>query len=101
MAADLSILVVMSSTPVAFVTSRELTIDISSQCFIKGMRKDTFSGILVLIPAYTVQRELVSSCGQIPVSLSSEPQDIPPVSSRDFDWSREQLADPNVAHVKI
>ena len=60
--------------------------------------------------AYTVQREscpyvetlLVSSCGQIPVSLSSEPQDIPPASSdlRDIDWSREQLADPNVARVK-
>ena len=39
--------------------------------------------------AYTVQRDscpyvetlLVSSCGQIPVSLSSEPQDIPPASS--------------------
>ena len=60
--------------------------------------------------AYTVQRDscpyvetlLVSSCGQIPVSLSSEPQDIPPASShlRDIDWSREQLADPNVARVK-
>ena len=60
--------------------------------------------------AYTVQRDscpyvetlLVSSCGQIPISLSSEPQDIPPASSdlRDIDLSREQLADPNVARVK-
>ena len=60
--------------------------------------------------AYTVQRDscpyvetlLVSSCGQISVSLSSEPQDITPASSnlRDIDWSREQLADPNVARVK-
>ena len=39
----------MPSKPVTFVTSSELTIDISSQYFIKGMRKDTFSGILVLI----------------------------------------------------
>ena len=60
--------------------------------------------------AYTIQRNscpyvetlLVSSCGQILVSLSSEPQDIPPASSdlRDIDWSKEQLADPNVARVK-
>ena len=60
--------------------------------------------------AYTVQRDscpyveilLVSSCGQISVSLSAEPQDIPPASSdlRDIDWSREQMADPNVARVK-
>ena len=85
MAADLGILAVMPSMPVAFVTSRELTIDISSQCFLKGMRKDIFSGTLVLILAYTVQRELVSSCGQISVSLSSEPQDSSCIIRRDFD----------------
>ena len=59
--------------------------------------------------AYTVDREscpyvetmVVSSCGQIPVSLSSETEDVPASSElRDIDWSREQLADPNVARVK-
>ena len=59
--------------------------------------------------AYTVNRDscpyietmLVSSCGQIPVTLSSESDDIPESSElRDIDWSREQLADPNVARVK-
>ena len=60
--------------------------------------------------AYSVQRDpcpyvetlLVSRCGQIPVSLSSEPQDIRPALSEflDIDWSREQLADLNVACVK-
>ena len=53
--------------------------------------------------AYTVQRGscpyvetlLIYSCGQIPVSLSSEPQDIPSAASdlRDINWSREQLPD--------
>ena len=44
----------MPSKLVAFVTSSALTIDISSQCFIKGMRKDIFSGILVLIYSFNL-----------------------------------------------
>ena len=59
--------------------------------------------------AYTVDREscpyvetmVVSSCGQIPVSLSSETDGVPASSElKDVDWSREQLADPNIARVK-
>ena len=58
--------------------------------------------------AYTVDRDFspyvetmgVSSCGQIPVSLSSEPEDVPALSVlRDIEWSREQLAYPNVYYV--
>ena len=72
MAADLSILAVMPSKPVAFVTSSALTIDISSQCFIKGMRKDTFSGILVLVSSFNlVTSNGISSwlCSEFNLSL--------------------------------
>ena len=42
----LIISVVKPSKPVAVVTSRDFAIQISSQCFINGIWKDTFSGIL-------------------------------------------------------
>ena len=60
--------------------------------------------------AYTVQRNtcpyvenfIVSQHEHVVESLSSDSQDVPPLSSefQDINWSREQLADPNISRVK-
>ena len=67
------------------------------------------SAVNAICKAYTVQRNacpyvrnfIVSQDWHVVESLLSDSQDVPPVSSefQDINWSREQLANPNISRV--